>query len=438
MPYLKEKLYCSLFQSRLRSKERRLDLVGQGLKAAFQEEAFSIEAVKKQLAKTLFKTGNASLVTFSDTWWQSYIRTVRATSVDYEDRELDLLSKTKLLFKDSLSTDSWLELYRLCLVSGLFVVGVEVRAIAEARVLEEASFPGADSRTLRQALAVSLEHGDAGSASRFLDELAAKGESHERIKHGRWFIRLVCHGVLEALVGDLQAEKDMFSSVHQKKVAVVGPVPTTVASGPEIDSFDLVAKFNYRGGNGGCDPETQGTRVEIAYYNIEQSKYIGRKMSPAFMSGLLFPVYIKEKAFRVLKNTNSRGRMIRNVEWLLFSSEFNAGPNAVYDILRFSPGAVRVFNSDLMLTAGRFKGYWQPGAREVNYCYSFAKTHDPVIQFRFFQSIWEAGVITGDAAFEEVMSLSLKDYIFRLQEAHGSIGRERICPFLGLESAAVH
>lgn len=438
MPYLKEKLYYSLFRKSLRSKARRIDLVGQGLRVAFQEESLPMHEVKKRISRILLKTGNAPLVGFSDGWWNSYINAIRANSTDYENKERDLLSKTELLSKESLSTDSWLELYRLSLISGLFLVAVAVRSIAEARALQEASVAGVDSRTVRQALAVSLENGDAESANRYLNELAVRGEQSARIEHGRWFVNLVCHGDSEALVGDLEAEQTMFSNVHQKSVAVVGPMPSKVASGDEIDSFDLVAKFNYRGGEGGCDPTTQGTRVEIAYYNIEQSKYISRKMSSTFMADLLSPVFIKDKAYRVLRNANPRGRVIRNAQWLLLDSEFNAGPNAVYDILRFSPTALKVFNSDLMLTAGRFKGYWQPGANEVNYCYSFAKTHDPVIQFRYFQSIWRSRAITGDAAFEEVMSLTLEEYICRLQQAHGSIGREKICPFLEPESARLH
>lgn len=438
MPYVKEKLHYLLFRKSLRSKDRRLDLIGKGLEAAFGQESLSATEVRNRITGVLYRTGNAPLVTFSESWWHCYISTVCATVSEYEAKERELISETKCLARKSLTADCWLELYRLCLVSGLFLVGLEVRAIAEARTLQEASDDGAGLRSVRRGLAVALEHGDAARAGGFLDKLAASGESVKNIAHGRWLTKLVCDGGLEPLVADVGVEKAMFSDIHRKRVAVVGPVPAKTSLGAEIDRFDRVAKFNYRGGDVGCDPETQGVRVDIAYYNIEQSKYISRNKSPAFLGDLLFPVFIKNKAYRVLKDANPRGRVIRNLQWLLLDSEFNAGPNAVYDILRFAPGQLKVFNSDLMLTAGRFKGYWQPGAKEVNYCYSFAKTHDPVLQFRYFQNIWKAGVIIGDEAFEDVMSMSLEEYIHRLQEAHGAIGRERICPRLGHESKNLH
>jgi hypothetical protein len=108
------------------------------------------------------------------------------------------------------------------------------------------------------------------------------------------------------------------------------------------------------------------------------------------------------------------------LQWLLPDTHFNAGPNAVIDLLRFRPGAVNIFNTDLMLSAGRFAGYRPEGAKPIEYTRSFIKTHDPVLQYVTMHRLWELGYIAGDTRFESVMTMGLSGYLEKLQGVHGA------------------
>jgi hypothetical protein len=105
---------------------------------------------------------------------------------------------------------------------------------------------------------------------------------------------------------------------------------------------------------------------------------------------------------------------------MLPDTHFNAGPNAVLDLLRFNPAGIRVFNTDMMLSAGRFSGYRLAGAKPIDYTRSFIKTHDPFLQYEIMQRLWHMGSISGDPRFDEVMAMGLRRYTEQLQQAHGA------------------
>ncbi|MDX1756772.1 MAG: hypothetical protein R3175_11980 [Marinobacter sp.] len=426
--FARERLLPYLQRRALRKTDRRMDRWHRGLRKAFRTAHPGLPAAH-QLQRVAVRTGHRALLALPEHWWTAYAGAVKATVAELPAFEARLLESTRQLSAERLDTSQWLELYRVCLISGLYVAALAVRQLAENRARDEAARPGASLDQLRTGFAVALETGDEAGARDLLGRLAQVGESHEHLEHAAWLVDLVTVGEVAPFADGSHADNpvtQLRAALEGNTVALVGPVPVEAAQGAEIDRFDLVAKFNYRGGGLGCDPETQGRRVDIAYYNIQQSKYIARKLDPGFLAHLAFPVFIKDKGLRLLSPWAPSGRVLRNLQWLLLDSEFNAGPNAVYDLLRFAPARLKVFNTDLMLTAGRFQGYAQPGGEEINYSFSFAKTHDPVIQFRFLQCLWRTGRIEGDERFDKVMKLSLDDYIRKLQDGHGEIARESL------------
>lgn len=428
--FVRERVLSRLQRRALKKKDRRIDLWHRGLQKAFRAVNLgTMAAHQRRLHRVAVRTGNRALLALPQHWWAAYSAAVTAPVNRLPEVQAGLLERTRRLSASLMETDHWLELYRVCLISGLYSVALGVRQLAEIRGRDDAARPGATLSQLRTGFSVALEHGEGALACDLLGRLARAGESRAHLDHGAWLVDVVTGSEFGAF-----AEADygndplsqLRTTLEGKNVALVGPVPTDRAQGVEIDSFDLVAKFNYRGGELGCDPETQGRRVDIAYYNIQQAKYIARELDPSFLANLAFPIFIKDKGLRLLKSWAPSGRVLRNMQWLLLDSEFNAGPNAVYDLLRFAPARLKIFNTDLMLTAGRFQGYAQPGGEEINYSFSFAKTHDPVMQFRFFQCLRRNGQIEGDERFDYVMSLSLDDYIRKLQDGHGEIARESL------------
>lgn len=424
-----DKAWHQLRKRSLQSRDRRLTALTHGLKGAFRDDGSGCSEIDyRQIKRVLVRTGNQRLIDAGHGWWLAFANAVAADDAGYADEEVKLLKACGELSDGHFCSDDWLELYRICLISGLFVVGMGLRRRAETAALEEAGADDASVSAARRAMSVLIERGCVEDARGMLRVLHDKGDSPELLEHADWLLQLLSTSrPLPYIRPDRFAvEEEALKSMQGAKIALVGPVPTTSKHGPEIDGFDLVAKFNYRGGEGGRDPDTQGQRVDISYYNMQQAKFIARKSDPAFLSSVPFPVFIKNKGYRLLGRYTASGRVLMNLQWLLFDSELNAGPNAIFDLLRFAPAAVKVFNTDLMLTAGRYKGYSQPGGEEINYSHSFAKTHDPLMQFRWAKLAWSRGLIHGDDRFCEVMRSDESAYIKQLQDGHGAIARENL------------
>ncbi|MCK0713473.1 hypothetical protein [Chromohalobacter sarecensis] len=410
---------------------------------AFQQST-SADQTLSLIFRGLVRTGNESLKALPDAWWPEFFRYVTSTNPDGgESSEQVLLEIAETLNSELLEADRWLDLYRICLFSGLFRLGLQVRYKAEGAIKREASSKLGGIRSQCLALAVSLESGETEEATAALERLARLKLSEYKLAQGFWLRDLLCSRtkttLVEAYPGqsplEHHAELSMLDAAKGCSIAMVGPVASSVEAGPEIDGFNLVAKFNYRGGEQGCDPLTQGRRIDISYYNIDQAKYIAQHSDAGFPANLRFPVFIKAKGFRAVKKVTSEGRIVRNAQWLLLDSEFHAGTNALVDLFRFEPKKVKVFNSDLMLTAGRYQGYWRPGTKPVNYCFSFSKTHDPFMQFNYLKRLWASGLIEGDARFGAIMENGLEAYVKDLQRAHGESGRQVLAGNEGLPGA---
>lgn len=429
MPVWIDRVRYLLRRKSLRSRDRRLGVLASGLEKIFRSSPSTLSDQDfRAIEKLLVRTGNQCLTGVGRVWWSAFSEAVTANEAGFPDKEATLLAIGAEASGDGFNSDDWLELYRICLISGLYTVGVGLRRRAEIAALIEAEPSSASEQQLRRALSVLIETGRFSEARSMLARLQKTESDPKLVEHGYWLVSLLANEAPTPLVRpeEFSAESKMLEALQGSSVALVGPVPTDAENGHEIDSFDLVAKFNYRGGSGGLDPATQGKRVDISYYNIQQSKHIARNTDASFLSSVPFPVFIKDKGLRLLGQYATNGRVLKNLQRLLFDSELNAGPNAIFDLLRFTPATVKVFNTDFMLTAGRYKGYSQPGGEEINYSHSFAKTHDPLMQFRWARLAWSRGLIDGDDRFREVLGYDESTYITRLQEGHGGIARENL------------
>ena len=428
MPVWFDSVYCRLRRKALQSRDRRLGVLASGFERIIRRSSSPLSSADlRAIDSLLVRTGNRPLTSIGPAWWRAYAEAVAANDEAFPAKESHLLAISEEMLCSGLGCDDWLELYRICLISGLYVVGIRLRQNAEASALIEADANNAPARQLRRAASVLLETGRFSEAQVMLDRLRQAGGDPSLVDHGEWLVKLLGEVARVPFAGSgEEAESETLKAFQGARIALVGPVPVSSQHGKEIDSFDLVAKFNYRGEARGLDPATQGRRVEISYYNIQQAKYIARNIDASFLSRVPFPIFIKDKGARLLGQYATNGRVLRNIEGLLLDSELNAGPNAIFDLLRFAPATVKVFNTDFMLTAGRYEGYSQPGGEEINYSHSFAKTHDPLMQFRWAKLAFSRGLIDGDDRFREVMGCDESLYIKRLQNGHGAIARENL------------
>lgn len=314
---------------------------------------------------------------------------------------------------------AWLDLYRLLFGLGYFSAALPLREKALVRFVADAMEKQASLGCMEHGLAALVDQGHWTEAEALLVRMDAMGFPPGRSAFATWLIGLFS-GKLSGQLSPSSLPGSFFTQlVRGKQVALVGPVPSSAGSGPDIDAFDLVAKFNYRGGDKGRDPLMQGQRIDIAYYNLEQSRVFSRQAYLPVFEALSAVVFIKRKAVGFFAEKVEQVRCIERFDWLLMDSELNVGPNAMLDCLAAGASKITIFNTDLMLTAGRADGYRPAGLATINYLRSFVKTHDPVMQYNIFRHAWDAGLIDGDDAFRAVMQMGLDEYIRQLAVSHG-------------------
>lgn len=315
---------------------------------------------------------------------------------------------------------AWLDLYRLLLGFGYFSAAQPLRAKALMCFINDAMDENATLLDMKQGLAALIDQGHWSKAEVLLARMKKNGLAPDRLAFATWLIGTLS-GQLHNQVSPLHPSSTFFTKlIHGKRLALVGPASKEINSGATIDAFDLVVKFNYKGGAKGCDPIIQGQRIDISYYNLEQSRFFAKQDYLPVFNSLAAIVFIKKKGGTFFKEKLEHMRSIVRLDWLLVDSELNVGPNAMLDCIAAGANEVTIFNTDLMLTKGRDDGYRPAGAPPINYLRSFVKTHDPVMQYQFFRHAWNAGLIKGDQRFCEVMEMGLENYISELQLVHGA------------------
>lgn len=326
-----------------------------------------------------------------------------------------------------LPTGAWLDLFRLCIGTGFFQAARVLREKGLERAVLDAGVPGAGIKVLTSAVYPAIELGDHELARKLLADMERAGFKGARLLQARWLVELFSDGAMPPVPGFESSaspeDLEFGHLVRGRRVALVGPVASTRVQGAEIDNHDLVTKFGYRGGEKGRDPETQGARIDISYYNNAQAEMLSASDYHPVLSELRWGVCINRKGRSCFPDDCEQLRQIRSFQWLMPDTHLNAGPNAVIDLLRFGPDAVKIFNTDLMLSSGRFAGYKPEGDKPIDHTRAFIKTHDPILQYQVMRRLWGLGYIGGDPRFESVMTMGLRGYLDELQQAYGAVTR---------------
>ncbi|WP_325504312.1 hypothetical protein [Pseudomonas sp.] len=230
-------------------------------------------------------------------------------------------------------------------------------------------------------------------------------------------------------VGSLsEVDLNFAEALRGKRVAIVGPVDVGLASGAEIDCFDLVIRLSHRANNA-LVPRHFGSRTDIAYYVEDDLRCGSSENFLPVMVSLSF-VVLAESCLRSFPWLEVLGERLRpRFEVGTYKrNPFLAGyPAAVQrvlmDVLRFAPAQVKVFNSDLYLSRRYGGNYFQPGEQDYSYYPGFA-LHDPLSNFLFMQRSWRGGWFEADSVLAGVLSLSVPDYQAAFIGVHGNLNRD--------------
>ncbi len=377
------------------------------------------------LARAFQRLGYGRVPVDLEPFWRELVSLGSGRTLSLRAEDVDRLETVATELKpELLSSLCWLDLYRLCLGIGFFQPGRTLREHGFSRMTLDARQRGADLEQLMGGCYAQVEQGHHQSARALLQRMGQQGCPEERLAQASWFVEVLAGNQPRDDFGypGYAAPDDLEFGrfIRGKRIALVGPAPNKLIQGPEIDCHEVVVKFGYRGGMRGRDPEAQGERLDVSYYNNTQAEVLAKSDYDQVFSSIQWAVCQNRKGRSRFPEDYPGLRLLGSLQWLLPDTHFNAGPNAIIDLLRFSPATIRVFNTDLMLSSGRFAGYTQPGAKPIDYTRSFIKTHDPILQYQIMQGLWKAGHMRGDPRFEEVMGMGLRVYLEYLQQAYGA------------------
>lgn len=223
-------------------------------------------------------------------------------------------------------------------------------------------------------------------------------------------------------------EQEFTDYIENKSIAIVGPLQSGLNVGKEIDSHDVVLRFNYSGLKN-FSKEEFGEKTDMSFYIAEillKDKLDTKKVS--FMNELDWvimdtPHSENDICFLGL-NTNIRQRY--SAGHAFATTMLKGAPSGIQrvimDLLRFNIGSIKVFNTNLFLENNYAKAYRSRGKLGADYFNFF--WHDPLSNFIFLQRLKASNTIDADEVLSKILVMSENEYIDALELRYGSENSE--------------
>lgn len=212
--------------------------------------------------------------------------------------------------------------------------------------------------------------------------------------------------------------------VEGRDVAVVGPADTQQPTGAEIDGFDTVIRTSHLT-SGAAEPALLGTRTDVAYYASTSSGLLADGIRNAVATGSLQQAVFRPSSYRPDALHLHEPGDLRYVP-SEFKAGFHGGPMAIqrilYDVLRYRPRRVKLFNVDLFVGEQEYGPAYEPGTRvsdrwrKVGVAAARALAHDYLLDLRLTRSLLDHGLIEADPVATRVLALSDAAYLVHLDQ----------------------
>lgn len=239
------------------------------------------------------------------------------------------------------------------------------------------------------------------------------------------------HG--ERPVGDHPVQDQAFADyVSGRSIAIVGPADVGLLSGAEIETFDIVLRFNHRD-DLAYQTDQFGMRTDVACYLADSLPEQPTESLVQALSGLAFAIVdglsLERRAWLSGLPCTLRRRLdlwgyLENP--MLFGYPW-AIPRVLLDLLRFSPSRVKVFCADMSTGLGYQRGYamaYCKGSMSGWNKFPAFTMHDPFSNFVLMQRLLSQGLFEVDEVLEAVLAMTPQAYLKRLQTVYA--------PFRGL------
>jgi len=219
-------------------------------------------------------------------------------------------------------------------------------------------------------------------------------------------------------------EKEFSDYIQNKSIAIVGPLNSSLKLGAEIDSYDIVLRFNYTGMEQFSE-DTFGTKTDISFYIsqlLPQERIDSQKIS--FMNRLDWIIMDtihgeKDICFLGIKKPLRKRFYAGHIHVNPFFKGTPSGiQRAIMDLMRFNISKIKIFNTNLFLDNNYDKSYKSHGKKGVDY-FDFIR-HDPLSNFIFLKSLKENALIETDDILAKILKMSKEEYIEALENQYGN------------------
>jgi tetratricopeptide (TPR) repeat protein len=320
-----------------------------------------------------------------------------------------------------LSVNEWLLLYDVLNWNGLFEVGWVAREKAIHRAYQQVDAQPNDVTALIMATRASIEQGNLTLANQFINRLVKTNCNSQQLNE---LIAYKClhEGNIEGFRSSWPYPAKLVDLGFQeyirgKSVAIVGPAPTGALDGEEIDSFDVIIRFNYRGEQSMGDAGEYGTKTHISLYNAHTIRYFVAYNQLDILSNLDFCL-IRRPRYDLddLGWDKNKIRLIYETDNIFYKS-LNGVPAVLFDVLLQGADKVKLFKTNFYLTTQHhFEKY--RGRSETDFAdfplrkiQTVVANHDLISQVIFTQNLWKAGLVHADEQCCTVLNLSEIDYL---------------------------
>lgn len=383
------------------------------------------------LINSLFNHYGINVEALSLDFWRCFIKlsTYSDNETRTENKIFNEIYFTQIT--DSLSYESIIEIYYLCLRFGLFNIGYKLRDYATNQILKNELQAHNDQKELLLQISASLELNKIEDSIKLIKQTIKNYPDSKLEKH---------ISLLNILAGNnnlidfynTKNDHEFHKYISGKTVAVVGPAIPTEKNGTEIDKHELVVKLNYMKDYHGSSDAFLGKKCDITYFNGGKGDFFINNQKSELPNKIQWAVFRSNKYvenYFKSHNMSKNARSLQDYSSAFLCENLNMIQHTICDILTFHSSKIHIYNVDLFLTDGRYREYNPKGyltdstiEKKRDICRS-AVHHDPYTQYQLLHNLWTNNLLSGDNKFSKVMNLGCRRYMERLQSIYGNLVR---------------
>ena len=349
----------------------------------------------------------------------------------HPDRYEELKQQMEQIPADSLTCHQWLYLHEMCCFRGKYTLAQIFHE--KARMLAIAPINGDEIKppiSWENTIRAAIEGGECHN-QKDLDHLLARAKiTGDVAKKLRLYIAVLFGQKIPSESMKSFDEADFADYLEGKSIAIIGPAPTEVFDGKEIDSHDIIVRLNYSFEGKGTDQEHKGLRTHISCFSGMHARNLMNEGNGILPREISWACFKTKGMARHVKEANTDKQVRDHITFFRpkFHGLFNLMPTVVLDLALFNAKSIKIYHTDLMLTIHRQKGYnpesFNMPSKDIDGMKNnFRRSsifHDPILQYRTFHQLWCNKKITGDARFVEVMEMGLDAFLSELEHVYAS------------------